>query len=214
MKTLALIARRKDIPRDAFRDHYEDVHAPLAIDTLLAGTRRYVRFHLREVLLGEPGFDVVTGFWYRDAAAALEIGKRLAGSQGEPILRDELTFMDKPANTFFAASEHPVSGSEEADAAWRAVVLVAAPEGRDVGEFLAAYESEQLPKLQAATRHPTWCIQNRAIAMGPDRPAFDAITHLHAEADAGVAHWAAEFAQTGATVVVARVTEHESTLPW
>jgi hypothetical protein len=214
MKTLALIARRKDIPRDAFRDHYEDVHAPLAIDTLLAGTRRYVRFHLREVLLGEPGFDVVTGFWYRDAAAALEIGKRLAGSQGEPILRDELTFMDKPANTFFPVSEHAVSGSEDADAAWRAVVLVAAPEGRDAKSFLAAYESEQLPKLVGVMRNPTWCLQNRALAMGPERPAFDAVTQIHAESDAGVAQWAVGLARTGARVVLARVTEHESALPW
>src|SRR5262245_64437837 len=110
MKTLALIARRPDTSRDSFRDHYEDVHAPLAVRTLLEGTTRYVRNHLREELFGRPGFDVVTAFWYRDAAAAISVMKRTESPAGEPILRDELTFMDKPANTFFAVAEHAMRG--------------------------------------------------------------------------------------------------------
>ena len=214
MKTFALIARRKDLTRAAFREHYEEVHAPLAIDTLLEGTQRYVRSHLRDVVFGEPAFDVVTGFWYRDAVAALEIGKRLASPVGEAILADELTFMDKPANTFFAVTEHPVSGSEGAEAAWCGVVLVGAPEGVEAETFLADYESNEIPKLLDATRAPTWCLQNRAVIAGPDAPAYHAITQVHAAGEAGVAQWAAQLAGTGARVVAATVSEHESTLPW
>jgi hypothetical protein len=95
MKTLALIARRRDIDRAEFRDHYEEIHAPLAVRTLLEGTTRYVRHHLREELFGRPAFDVVTGFWYRDAAAAIEIMRRTETPVGDAIRRDELTFMDK-----------------------------------------------------------------------------------------------------------------------
>ncbi len=214
MKTFALIARRKDITRDEFRDHYEEIHAPLAIDTLLEGTQRYVRSHLRDVLFGEPIFDVVTGFWYRGPEAAVEIGKRLASPVGEPILADELTFMDKPANTFFAVTEHPVIGSEEAEAAWCGLVLVAAPEGVAPDAFLADYEASWIPKLLEAIRAPTWCLQNRAVAAGPDTPAYHALTQVHAAGDAGVAECAAQLAATGARVVAATVTEHESNLPW
>jgi len=215
MKTLALIARRPDTTRDAFRAHYEEVHAPLAIDTLLEGTLRYVRSHLREEIHGAPGFDVVTAFWYRDVAAALAIQHRLSGTEGEPILRDELTFMDKPANTFFAVSERPVMGEEDRAAELRGLALVGAPEGEDAADFLARYEAQQVPRLLDAVRAPAWCLQNRTLHIGPDAaPAFDAVTQLHAEGDAGLGDWARELAAAGARVVVAAVSEHESALPW
>ena len=117
MKTLALIARRRDISRDEFRDHYEQVHAPLAVRTLLEGTTRYVRNHLREELHGRAAFDVVTAFWYRDTAAAIAVMRRTETPVGEPVREDELTFMDKPANTFFAVAEHAVLGAEDPRAA-------------------------------------------------------------------------------------------------
>src|SRR5258706_11806269 len=123
MKTLALIVRRPDLTRDEFRDHYEDVHAPLAVRTLLEGTTRYVRNHLREELFGRPTFDVVSAFWYRDAAAAVGVMRRTETPAGDAIRRDELTFMDKPANTFFAVTERPVLGEERAEAALAAIAL-------------------------------------------------------------------------------------------
>jgi hypothetical protein len=68
--------------------------------------------------------------------------------------------------------------------------------------------------LLDATRAPAWCLHNRALRFGPDEPAFDAVTQLHAAADAGLAQWAAEIAATRAQVVVVAVTERESALPW
>src|SRR5215470_17646917 len=136
MKTLALIARRPDTSRDSFRDHYEDVHAPLAVRTLLEGTTRYVRHHLRDELFGRPAFDVVTGFWYRDVAAAVEIMRRTETPAGDAIRRDELTFMDKPANTFFAVTEHVVRGAEDRGAGFAAVALVRRPAGQDFADFI------------------------------------------------------------------------------
>jgi hypothetical protein len=213
MKTLALIARRRDISRAEFRDHYEQIHAPLAVRTLLEGTTRYVRNHLREELFGRPAFDVVTAFWYRDVAAALAVMQRTETPVGEPILRDELTFMDKPANTFFAVAEHAALGSEDPNATLRAVALVRRPAGADAREFLVGYEKEQLPLLLDAARAPTWCLQNRAIRAGASEPAFDAVTQLHAAGDAGLARWAGTLSATGAHVVLVAVSEHESALP-
>jgi len=214
MKTLALIARRPDTTRDSFREHYEQVHAPLAVRTLLEGTTRYVRYHLREELHGLPAFDVVSAFWYRDAAAAIGVQRRLSTPAGEAILRDELTFMDKPANTFFAVTEHLVHGAEDRAAALCVVALVRRPAGDDAAHFVAAYEAEHVPGLLDAARAPTWCLQNRALPIGPVDPAFDTVTQLHAAADTGLADWARELAATGPNVVLATITEHESALPW
>jgi hypothetical protein len=47
-----------------------------------------------------------------------------------------------------------------------------------------------------------------------DRPDYDAVTQLHAEGDAGLVEWAATVSGTGARVVLATVSEHESALPW
>jgi EthD domain-containing protein len=214
MKTLALIARRRDIDRAEFRDHYEQIHAPLAVRTLLEGTTRYVRHHLREELFGRPAFDVVTGFWYRDAAAAVEIMRRTETPAGEAIRRDEQTFMDKPANTFFAVTERAVRGAEDRAAGLAAVALVRRPVGQDAAQFAESYEKDSLPALLDAAREPVWCLQNRALRLGSDEPAFDVVTQIHAAGDAGLAKWAQALAATGARVVLATVTEHESELPW
>jgi len=213
MKTLALIARRRDIDRAEFREHYEEIHAPLAVRTLLEGTTRYVRHHLREELFGRPAFDVVTAFWYRDANAALEIMRRTETPAGEAIRRDELTFMDKPANTFFAVTEHAVRGAENRAAGFAAIALVRRSPVQDAAHFIASYEKDQVPALLDAVRSPAWCLENRALRFGADDPAFDAVTQLHAAGDASLAKWAQSLAATGASVVLATVSEHESALP-
>jgi hypothetical protein len=212
MKTIALIARRRDIDRAEFRDHYEEIHAPLAVRTLLEGTTRYVRHHLREELFGRPTFDVVTGFWYRDAAAAALIMRRTETPVGEAIRRDELTFMDKPANTFFAVTEQTVRGAEDRGAGLALVALVRRPPGQDAAHFVETYEKDAVPALLDAARAPVWCLQNRALRFGSDEPAFDVVTQIHAAGDAGLTNWAQSLAATGANVVLATVAEHESDL--
>ena len=214
MKTLALIVRRPDLTRAEFRDHYEHVHAPLAVRTLLEGTTRYIRNHLREELFGVPAFDVVSAFWYRDAAAAIGVMRRTETPAGDAIRADELAFMDKPANTFFAVEERAVCGAEDRAAPLAAIALVRRPPGQDAARFLASYEKQEVPRLLDATRAPAWCLENRAMRFGADEPAFDAVTQVHAAADAGLAQWAKELAATRANVVLVTVSEHETALPW
>jgi uncharacterized protein (TIGR02118 family) len=214
LKTLALIKRRPDITRDAFREHYEQVHAPLAIETVMAGTKRYVRNHLRDVLHGEPRFDVVSAFWYQSAESALSILERLTAPVGEAILRDERTFMDKPANGFFAVVEQHEEGDERAEATLRVVVLAAAPGGVDAEPFAAEFEERYLGPLRDAVRDGSWCLHHRVVPVNRDRPDYDVVTQIHAGSDAGLVEWARKLAGTGARVVVATVSEHESELPW
>ena len=53
IRTLSLIKRRPDITRDAFREHYETVHAPLALP-FMDGLERYVRYHPRRSSSARP----------------------------------------------------------------------------------------------------------------------------------------------------------------
>jgi hypothetical protein len=57
-----------------------------------------------------------------------------------------------------------------------------------------------------------WCLQNRAQRFGAADPAFDVVTQIHAAGDAGLAEWAGSIAASGASVVLATVSEHESAL--
>jgi hypothetical protein len=152
MKTFALIARRADHTRDAFRAHYEDVHAPLAVETVMEGTTRYVRHHLREEWFGAPDFDVLTAFWYREIAAAVALMERVAGPAGERIRQDEESFMDRARNTFFPVTEHPVLGQEDRGAGLLALALVRGPEPDGREAFVSDYEARWVPPRGAGLR--------------------------------------------------------------
>jgi len=214
MKTMALIVRRPDHTRQAFRDHYEKQHAPLAMETVMEGATRYVRHHIQTELYGEPIFDVVTAFQYRDAAAAGETMKRLQEEAGQRIIADETSFMDREKNTFFGVTEHPQSGSEDRSAGSLLLALVNAPPGDDVPSFLTHYEEKEIPAFLSATEEPVWCLQNRAMAFGPKAPAFDAVTQVHARSDSGAAEWAASLEARGGNVILLAVAEEETETPW
>ena len=105
MKTLALIVRRADHSREAFRKHYEEIHSPLAMQTVMQGTSRYVKYHLREEIHGAAAFDVISAFVYRDPTAAAALFARVQGPEGERIRADEQTFMDTARNRSSSVTE-------------------------------------------------------------------------------------------------------------
>jgi hypothetical protein len=96
MKTIVLFQRRPDLSRDAFRDHYETQHAPLAVRHVQF--RKYVRNHV--IAPANAEFDTLSEFWPVDPAFAVKIATSPAGA----ILRaDEAKFMK--ADRFRAAAE-------------------------------------------------------------------------------------------------------------
>ncbi len=214
MKTLALIVRRPDHTREEFRAHYEDIHAPLAMETVMEGTSRYVRYHLEREIFGAPPFDVVTALQYPTPEAAAALMQRLGTDQGARILADEETFMDRAKNGFFVVEEHPVLGEEDREAGLSVAALVRAPEGEESAAFVSRYEAEQLPRLLEATKEPVWCLQNRAVKTGPASPPWDLVTQIHARGDAGLATWAADLTKEGARVLVVETSEAETETPW
>ncbi|MGE4609378.1 MAG: EthD domain-containing protein [Myxococcota bacterium] len=138
IRTLALIVRRPDVTRRDFRDHYEHVHAPLALP-YMTGLKHYLRNHVSEQLSGlEPGFDVMTEFGYARAEDVQHIVSILQSEEGEPIVRDELTFMDKARNTFFAIGDPVViAGGEQApDSAVKVAALLKSAAGGAFGPLL------------------------------------------------------------------------------
>jgi uncharacterized protein (TIGR02118 family) len=159
---LALLVRRPDLSRAAFRDHYERVHAPLAAPHL-GGLRRYVRNHVLESYgEHEPEFDVISEFAYDDAESLVAVGEMLANSAaGAALRRDELRFMDRSRNVHFPVERAtPVAerGTPPPAGATKLALLtgVAAP-GPAPGELAATADALE-PLLERAAAAVRWTV--------------------------------------------------------
>jgi uncharacterized protein (TIGR02118 family) len=105
MKTIGLMPKRTDISRAAFRDHYENRHAPLALGKF--PFEKYVRNH---VVASDPdpiGFDCLSEFWVEKVA---EIHTIMAGPIGDIMREDELRFTDQRKIGPAVAEEIHVAG--------------------------------------------------------------------------------------------------------
>lgn len=215
IRTLALIKRRPDLERAAFREHYESVHAPLALP-LMDGLVRYVRYHLDDVLRGgeggEVGFDVLSAFWYADAESTARMMERLEGEEGRAILEDELTFMDKPANTFFPVSERLLladgAGDEGAEQIW---VLLARPEEMSRTDFSRRLLRDDWPRFTKRTKELAFGLLRDGFPVANVAPAWDALFQLRGD-EAAILDWADTLADGASRMVVLRTTRHETDL--
>lgn len=172
IRMLALLVRRPDLSRDAFRSHYEGQHAPLALP-LLDGVRHYVRNHVAPGLdAGRCPFDVLSEFGYESQAAVTAVAARLDSERGEAIREDERRFMDKPRNRFFPLDllERSTGRSEhEARPSRQRVALLsrrsqpsAGPEGQTAGRVEGAHLAAVADLARAGAAVTSW----RAVAAG------------------------------------------------
>ena len=106
MKTVGLMPRRPDISRIAFRDHYENRHAPLALGKF--PFEKYVRNHIVASHPDPIGFDCLSEFWVGDVT---EIHRIMAGPIGDIMREDELRFTDQRKIGPAVAEETHVAGS-------------------------------------------------------------------------------------------------------
>ncbi len=152
---LALIVRRPDLTRREFRDHYEDIHAPLALP-LMQGLRRYLRNHVQVALDGvEPVFDVLSQFTFESVEAAARLQSLLESAAGDPIHKDEASFMDRPKNRFFAISQAKVvvDGAPGVGEFVKVAAAAKAPAGADASQYRAQFAPETLaPLLEAGPK--------------------------------------------------------------
>ena len=104
IKTVAFMPRRADVSRSAFRDYYEERHAPLALNWF--PFRKYVRNHLLDH--EDIGFDSLSEFWVSDLG---ETARLMDSEVGETMRADERNFLDQPAIVSVRCDEVLVKGT-------------------------------------------------------------------------------------------------------
>lgn len=106
IKLVMLVRRKQGMDVQAFRDHYENVHAPLA-QSLFPSLRAYVRNYPESALAGEaPAFDAITELWFDDEAGWQESIAVAQSEQGKLLQADEESFMDRATVTAMLVKEH------------------------------------------------------------------------------------------------------------
>jgi uncharacterized protein (TIGR02118 family) len=101
-KILLFMKRRPGMTMEAFRDYYENHHAPLC-QKYASGISRYVRRFLTphpNPETGESGelpYDVITELWFEDEATFRGTVKYLATSiMPDEVVEDERRLFDRP----------------------------------------------------------------------------------------------------------------------
>jgi uncharacterized protein (TIGR02118 family) len=211
IRVLAFIRRLPGVSRDRFRIHYEEIHVPTALPTL-GGLLGYLRHHIREDIYGEPGFDCMTRFDYRDAAAIRDALARIQGPEGEAIHRDERLFMDAPANVFFPVEASKGWGKPGAEAS-PLLVCVRRPPDEEAAAFRARLLERELPALRAAAGGASWCRPEWALPGLGQGKGFDLVAQMGEASRAAIAGWARALEAGNASVVAARVSLHQTPMP-
>jgi uncharacterized protein (TIGR02118 family) len=209
LRILALLKKLPTISRDDFCRHYEGNHAPLALP-LLEGIERYVRYHIEEDLHGEVGFDVITAFWYRDQAAADALFARLDGPEGKPIREDELRFMDKPGNRFFAVSERGWQAGDEGDRS--TFVLVRRPGEKSREDASREIVRDHWPRLFEDPSTRGFALLRDGFGMAGGEPPYDSVMQLVGVGAATLEKWAGSLEAEGWKVVAVRTKRYETDL--
>jgi uncharacterized protein (TIGR02118 family) len=176
---LALIVRRPDVTRREFRDHYEDIHAPLALP-LMQGLKRYLRNHVQVALDGvEPAFDVLSQFTFESVEVAARMQSVLQSEAGKVIHEDEATFMDPPRNSFFAISQPQVviDGAAGAGEFVKIVAAAKAPAGADASQYRAHFAREMLAPLLEASSGVLRC-EIHDVLGGPHGKPYDSVAFV------------------------------------
>ena len=90
MKNVILVNRLDGMSRDAYREHYEKVHAPLGAKWF--HFHKYVRSHVVESETDYVEFDCYGEFW--PAASAEETAEVLKGPAAQIMIDDRALFMN------------------------------------------------------------------------------------------------------------------------
>jgi hypothetical protein len=161
IKVISLIVRKSELSREQFAEHYEQIHVPLALRSL-DGFRGYTRNYLGELIVGAPAtFDCASEFWYADRAAIDRTMKFMASAESQALHDDELSFMDRPRNTFFPVAETLILGDPtrfgEAGAYKFMAFLDFTLDG-EIDDFERRIET-QIQRMTGLLR----CVQNRSL---------------------------------------------------
>ena len=105
IKAIALIKRKPGTSQEEFTQHYEEVHAPLALKHLPT-IKRYVRNHVIHMAGTEGlGFDCITELWFDCMEDAVKLMEFVQSDAGQVIRDDEEKFLDRDKTIFFLVDE-------------------------------------------------------------------------------------------------------------
>ena len=222
LNVLALIKKRPDIDRRAFREHYEERHVPVA-KPLLAHLVRYARHHIDEDLWGRVDFDVVTAFGYRDQQAVNDMFATLSSEAGQAVHEDERHFMDKGANRFFEVSERPWQASEAGTRSreirpnveeQRSIfVLVARPAAMSRDECARRLLRDHWPALLEGVPDLRFATVRDAFPMNEVPPPCDALMQVPADAKLDLPRFASSLEREGYRVTAIRTQRFVTQVP-
>lgn len=105
-KSVALIKRKPGITQETFIQHYEEVHAPLAIRFFEGCFKHYVRNYVTAALGNDPpAFDVISEFWVEDDDALARIAELNSSPAAQVLRDDEAKFMDASQTVTYIVDE-------------------------------------------------------------------------------------------------------------
>ena len=105
VKVMALVRRKPGLSPEEFLNHYEEVHAPLALKHFPT-FKRYVRNHvITPPDAEEPEFNCITEIWFADMEGFNAMGHFWASDAGKVIRDDEDRFIDGRKSLLFLVDE-------------------------------------------------------------------------------------------------------------
>tara|TARA_R110000824_G_scaffold29255_1_gene97591 strand:+ start:340 stop:672 length:333 start_codon:yes stop_codon:yes gene_type:complete len=104
-KLMVFVRRKAGTTSEAFRAHYEAMHAPLAMANM-TGLLRYVR-NYPHAMPGQPvpQYDCVTEMWFESSEALAATMAWMRSDEGKTLAADEELFMDRSSMTAFRVDE-------------------------------------------------------------------------------------------------------------
>lgn len=222
LKVLALIKKRPDLDRKAFREHYEERHVPIA-KPLLAHLVWYARHHVEEDLWGPVDFDVVTAFGYPSQQAVSDLFATLASEAGQAIHEDERHFMEKGANRFFEVSERPWQASEAGtrsreirtnEEEERSIfVMIARPPAMSRTECASRLLRDHWPALLEGVPDLRFATVRDAFPMNDVPARYDGLMQVPADAKLELARFAPNLEREGYRVTAIRTRRYVTKVP-
>ncbi len=199
IKGFALIPQKAGITRETFHEHWEKVHAPLALQIQVL--RRYVQSHRLPQTL--PGFEDVpyegiAEIWFDQLSDVMQLGDNPDYVNG--ALADEPNFIDQSGLRFLATREEiviPGPTIERDTPLVKAIFLLKRRADMTVAEFQKYWLEEhapQIPRDMGVMRY-VQCHQ-LPETYAEETPAFDGVAELSFEdMSAFEAYWGSERVQ-------------------
>jgi uncharacterized protein (TIGR02118 family) len=110
VKAIALLKRRPGLSSEQFRQHYEEVHAPLA-KRVFPFIKKYVRNYVTTMPFSsgdkEPEFDCVTEEWFDNMEGFHTMLDIYMKEPGRAIREDEKEFLDRSRVVYLIVEEVP-----------------------------------------------------------------------------------------------------------